>query len=144
MGARGPKPKHTDVSCPNEECKLFGLLGSENIISRGTYCTKSGDEVRKFVCTRCGRVFNSRTGTAYEKLRCSQRDFDIAAKALCEGAGIRATGRILGHTKDTVQKWSVRSGRQCAAVSAALEDDVCESYLQFDEMTVTLKKNRPK
>ena len=144
MGARGPKPKHTEVSCPNEECKLYGLTDRGNITSHGTYRTKSGDEVRKFICRRCGRVFNSRTGTAYEHLHCSQREFDIAMRALNEGAGIRATGRITDHSKDTVQKWAVKSDRQSAAVSAALEDDVCDSYLQFDEMTATLKKNRPK
>jgi len=144
MGARGPKPKHTDVSCPNENCKLYALTGRGNVVSRGTYVTKGGDRVRKFACTRCGRVFNSRTGTAYEDLRSPQRDFEIAAKALCEGTGIRATGRVVGHTKDTIQKWNARCARQCAAVSGALEEDVDSSYLQFDEMMTVLKKNHRK
>jgi hypothetical protein len=89
-------------------------------------------------------VFNSRTGTAYERIHCSQRDFDIAVKALNEGVGLRAAGRITDHTKDTIQKWNVKAGRQCAAVSDVLEDRVDPSYMEFDEMTTILKKNRRK
>jgi len=144
MGERGPKPRHTGISCPNTECTLYGMTGKGNVTSHGTYLTKSGDEIRKFICRRCGRVFNSRTGTAYEGIHCSQRDFDVAVKALNEGVGVRAAGRITDHTKDTIQKWSIRSGRQCAAVSGVLENNVDPSYMEFDEMTTVLKKNRRK
>jgi transposase-like protein len=114
------------------------------VISRGTYRTKAGDEVRKFECKRCGRVFNSRTGTAYEHIHAPQREFDICANALCEGMGIRAAARVLGISKDTVQKWSAKCAGQCGGVAAALEDDLASRNIQFDEMTATLKKNPPR
>jgi len=141
MGERGPKGKYGHISCPNEACSLYALTERDNIVSRGTYETRSGDVVRKFQCTRCDRVFNSRTGTAYEGIHCSEKDFNDAVNCLTEGAGIRGTGRIVGHTKDTVQSWCARAGRQCAAVNDALEDDMDPSYIQFDELTATVKKN---
>ena len=142
MGARGPKPKYTDVSCPNETCSFFALTERDNIRSRGTYETKSGDIVRKFECTNCKRVFNSRTGTAYQWIHSSPKDLDLAVSSLNEGSGIRATGRIVGHSKDTIQKWCMRSGIHCARVSTSAEDEVEASYIQFDELTAFVKKNQ--
>jgi len=36
MGKRGAKPKFTDISCPNQDCKFYGILGKGNIIGNGT------------------------------------------------------------------------------------------------------------
>lgn len=36
MGKRGAKPNFTDVSCPNQDCKLYGTSGKGNIIGNGT------------------------------------------------------------------------------------------------------------
>jgi hypothetical protein len=37
MVKRGAKPKFTDVSCPNQDCKFYGISGKGNIIGKGTY-----------------------------------------------------------------------------------------------------------
>jgi len=31
MGKRGAKSKFTDVSCPNKECKLYGVTGRASL-----------------------------------------------------------------------------------------------------------------
>ncbi|MDR1819026.1 MAG: IS1 family transposase, partial [Methanobrevibacter sp.] len=49
MGKRGPKPKLTDVTCPNEGCEDYGKVNNGNIIGNGTYKTKNG-KVHKFHC----------------------------------------------------------------------------------------------
>ena len=103
MGARGPKPKFQNVSCPNEECPLFGITGAGNVVSRGTRTTRSGDEVRIFRCTRCGFNFNSRTGTAYEHLHCSQDEFDDVCLHFTKGNGIRDTATLTNHC---LRPWS--------------------------------------
>ena len=33
MGKRGPKSKFTDVACPNEACKDYGVAGHGNIMA---------------------------------------------------------------------------------------------------------------
>ncbi|MDR2544279.1 MAG: hypothetical protein LBD03_01830 [Methanobrevibacter sp.] len=40
MGKRGPKPKFTDVTCPNEDCEDYGKVNNGNIIGNGTYIDK--------------------------------------------------------------------------------------------------------
>jgi hypothetical protein len=40
MGKRGAKPKFTDISCPNQDCKFYGIFGKGNIIGNGTYQIK--------------------------------------------------------------------------------------------------------
>lgn len=138
MGARGPKAKYTDVSCPNENCPLFGITGKGNVVSRGTRTTKSGDEVRIFRCNRCGFNFNSRTGTAYQHLHCSQDEYDDACKHLVKGCGIRDTADLTSHSPVTIIKWTKRAGRQCRGVSMAHEDDMRPANLQFDELTAMI------
>ncbi|VVB64429.1 Uncharacterised protein [uncultured archaeon] len=41
-GKRGPKPKFSDVACPNEECEHYGLTDQGNVVGNVTYETKSG------------------------------------------------------------------------------------------------------
>jgi len=42
MGKRGPKPKFTDVACPNEQCSQFGITEEGNVTVYGTYQINSG------------------------------------------------------------------------------------------------------
>jgi hypothetical protein len=41
MGKIGAKSKFTDVSCPNKDCKLYGVTGKENIIGNGVPLQKN-------------------------------------------------------------------------------------------------------
>ena len=140
MGLRGPKQKFLDISCPNEECKHFGKLGEKNIIANGTYQTKSGT-IHKYKCKTCGRVFNDRTGTAYEytHLTCEEHNLIVACQA--NGVGVRRTAEIVGCTPKTVLKRTERGGNHAAKVSKALESKGVEpEVVQFDELLYTLKK----
>lgn len=110
MGKRGPKPKYSDVSCPNSGCALHGVEGAGNIVSNGTYRIKSGS-VRKFVCRECGRTFTSRTGTIMEGLHTPSSKVAECISILDAGLGIRATGRIAEVSKDTVKRWNGRRER---------------------------------
>lgn len=140
MGSRGPKQQFTDISCPNEKCRLYGVLGKENIVGNGTYATKSGT-VRKFKCKACGRVFNDRTGTAYEYTHLTKEKVDLIAACQADGVGVRRTAAIAGVTVRTVQKRTERSGDHASLVQKALESvGLAPRVLQFDELLYTLKK----
>ena len=77
MGKRGPKPKFTDVSCPNQKYKFYQISGKENIVGNGTYQIKN-KRIHKYICHECGRVFNDRTGTFFDNLRKDEfRDFPL-------------------------------------------------------------------
>ncbi len=40
MGKRGPKPQFIGVSCPNKNCKLYGLTNQGNVAGNGTYISR--------------------------------------------------------------------------------------------------------
>ena len=66
---RGPKPKYLDITCPNPKCKQCGKKGLGNVVSNGTYRTRSTGKARLFICRTCGKAFSSRSGTAFFDLR---------------------------------------------------------------------------
>lgn len=120
MGKRGPKQQFTDISCPNEKCGLYGVLGKENIVGNGTYATKAGT-VRKFKCKACGRVFNDRTGTVYEYTHLTKEKVDLIVACQADDVGVRMTAAIAGVTVRTVQKRTERSGDRASLVRKVLE-----------------------
>lgn len=133
MGARGPKPKYMDVSCPNEECKKYGIAGEGNIIANGTYQTSDGT-VRKFKCKECGRIFNGRTGTMMEGLRSPSEKVELALGCINEGNGIRATARLTKTTPTTVMRWSNRMGEHSRKVMGLFETALETVHIQMDEL----------
>ncbi|MDY0129243.1 MAG: IS1 family transposase, partial [Methanosarcina vacuolata] len=52
MGKRGPKPRFIDVSCPNKNCKLYGLTNQGNVVGNGTYINR-GEKTRRYLCRHC-------------------------------------------------------------------------------------------
>ena len=84
MGKRGKAPKYNDVFCTNHACSLYGKTEQGNIVSNGTYSTKSG-RVRKFICRNCGNIFNGRSGTVFFDLRTSEEKVIMALKLLLKG-----------------------------------------------------------
>ena len=140
MGERGPKQQFTDISCPNEGCKKYGRTDGDNIIANGTYQTKAGT-VRKFKCKECGRVFNDRTGTAYQGIHTTGEKFDLVMACIANGFTVRRTAEVVGISTKTVVEWTKKGGRQAAGVSHRLESEgVNPKVVQFDEMLYTLKK----
>jgi transposase-like protein len=111
-----------------------------NIVANGTYRTMGGIE-RKYICRRCGRVFNSRTGTAYEGIHQSCDRFDLIADCVSNGVSVRRTAKIAKCSTSTVVRATNRAGGHARRVANRIEGDLCPEIVQFDEMTYTLKKN---
>ena len=141
MGERGPKPKYLDISCPNELCAKYALCGEGNIVANGTYQTLGGT-VRKFICKKCGRTFNSRTGTAYEGIHQSNDKFDLISDCVSNGVSVRRTAKIAKCSTSTVVRCTNKAGIHAEKVADRIERDLRPEVVQFDEMTYTLKKNR--
>ena len=119
MGKRGPQSRFDNVACPNTECPNCGQRGAGNIKGNGRYETKSGP-VRKFVCSSCGRVFNSRTGTAYYDLRSPDEKMLHALELVLRGMSLRAVADTMGVKPDTVRFWLVQAATHPDEVNEAL------------------------
>ena len=139
MGRRGPKPGFDDVACPNEDCDLYGIAGKENVIGNDTYNTKSG-RVQKYVCRTCGRVFCSRTNTAFYDLRTEEEKILLALKLVLKGMSLRSIAEVLEVSAGTVSRWLSRAAEHSEEVNKKLLKDLNVSKVELDELWTTVKK----
>jgi len=138
---RGPKPKYSDITCPNPKCKRHGKKGLGNVVSNGTYRTRSTGKARLFLCRTCGKAFSSRTGTAFFGLRSPKNRILMGLRLLAEGLGLRGTSRVLEIKLDTIRKWLAVAALHCEQVSNILLRDLKLSQVQVDELWTFVKKN---
>jgi len=138
---RGPKPKYLDITCPNPRCKQYGKKGLGNVVSNGTYRTRSTGRARLFLCRTCGKAFSSRSGTAFFDLRSPRKKVLMGLRLLAEGLGLRGTSRVLEIKLDTIRRWLATAALHCEQVSDMLVRDLNLSQVQVDELWTFVKKN---
>ena len=107
-----------DAFCPNKECKEYGLQNHGNITVRGKY---GKDKTKDLLyCRTCGKRFASTRATAFFGLHLSDEKIEQIIHHAAEGVGVRATARLLGINKDTVNRVLLRAGeRACGTGRAA-------------------------
>jgi len=138
---RGPKPKYLDITCPNPKCKQYGKKGLGNVVSNGTYRTRSTGKARLFLCRTCGKAFSSRSGTAFFDLRSPRKKVLMGLRLLAEGLGLRGTSRVLEIKLDTIRRWLATAALHCEQVSDMLVRDLNLSQVQVDKLWTFVKKN---
>jgi len=138
---RGPKPKYLNITCPNPKCKQYGKKGLGNVVSNGTYRTRSTGKARLFLCRTCGKAFSSRSGTAFFDLRSPRKKVLMGLRLLAEGLGLRGTSRVLEIKLDTIRRWLATAALHCEQVSDMLVRDLNLSQVQVDELWTFVKKN---
>lgn len=141
MGKRGPKPRFTEVSCPNEQCSDYGIAGKGNVIGHGTYETNSG-KVRKYLCHSCGKMFCDRSNTAFYDLRTSNDKVVQALEMSMGGMSLTRIGQILKVKPDTVSKWISRSAEHSQKVDEVVMKDVSSEKVEMDELWTFVEKKR--
>jgi transposase-like protein len=139
LGKRGPKPMFSDVACPNEECKQYGLTGQGNIVGNGTYETKSG-RVRKYICRTCGGIFCDRSNTMFYDLRTSEEKVVLALKLIVKGLSQRSTAEVLEVCPKSVSTWISRASDQSEAVTETQLKDLNVSRVEMDELWTFIGK----
>jgi transposase-like protein len=140
LGKRGPKPKFSDVACPNEGCGHYGLTDQGNVVGNGTYETKSG-RVRKYICRTCGNIFCDRSNTMFYDLRTSEEKVILALKLILKGMSQRSTAEVLEVCPKSVSNWISRASDRSETVSKTHLKDLKVSKVELDELwTFTGKK----
>lgn len=139
MGKRGPKQQFTDVCCPNEDCKLYGLTGQGNVVGNGTY-TSRGEKTRRYLCRECGKAFCDHTGTFYHDLRKDEKTIELALKMSMKGMSIEAIADVLEVQPASVKRWLSRAAEQCDKVNDTLMKNVEVSRVEMDELWVIIQK----
>jgi transposase-like protein len=126
--------------CPNESCKDYGLQNHGNITVRGKY---GKDKTKDLLyCKTCGKRFASTRGTAFFGLHISDEKIEQIIHHAAEGVGVRATARLLGLNKDTVNRVILRAGEHCELVLSSLLRSLKLGEAQLDELWAFVKKRK--
>jgi LacI family transcriptional regulator len=108
----------SDYCCQNSECSNFGKRGGGNLNWNGW--SGKGKQIRMIYCRTCKRSFSERKGTALFLARLPEDEALGILGHLSEGCGIRHTGRLTGHSKDTVNRYAKVSGKHAKAAHEEL------------------------
>jgi transposase-like protein len=133
----------TDIDnsfCPNRNCKDFGLRNHGNIRYRGKYGKDKSKDL--LYCKTCGKRFASTRATAFFGLHLSEEKIGQIIHHAAEGVGVRATARLLGLDKDTVNRVILRAGEHCQLVLSSLLRSLKLKETQLDELWAFVKKRK--
>jgi transposase-like protein len=124
--------------CPNPNCKDYGIHSKDNITFRGKYGKEKTKDL--LYCRTCGQRFASTRTTAFFGLHLSDQQIGQIIHHAAEGVGVRATSRLLGINKDTVNRVILRAGEHCEKVLSSLMRSLMLKETQLDELWAFVKK----
>jgi LacI family transcriptional regulator len=94
-------------SCQNQACPDYGQRGHGNL----TVCMRYGPQQRRLLyCRTCKGRFSERKGTPLFDTRLPDDQAVAVLQHVAEGVGVRQTSRLVGVSKDTVVRYSLRAG----------------------------------
>jgi transposase-like protein len=103
----------TNFCCQNEACGDHGKRGAGNL----SVCDRYGKHRHRLLyCKTCKARFSERKGTPLFDSRLPPEKAVSLLEHIAEGTGVRKTGRLLGVSKDTVVRYSLRAGQHAKAV----------------------------
>jgi LacI family transcriptional regulator len=93
--------------CQNQDCSDFGKRAHGNL----TVCMRYGPQQRRLLyCRTCKGRFSERKGTPLFDTRLPDDQAVAVLQHVAEGVGVRKTSRLVGVSKDTVVRYSLRAG----------------------------------
>jgi hypothetical protein len=126
--------------CPNKQCKDYGLRGHGNIGIRAKYGKDKNRDL--LYCRTCGKRFAASRASALFGLHLPAETIRQIIHHAAEGVGVRATARLLGMDKDTVNRVILRAGEHCARVLSGLLTSLQLTEAQLDELWTFVKKRK--
>ncbi|MGB5987206.1 MAG: hypothetical protein WBG37_18020 [Desulfobacterales bacterium] len=126
--------------CPNDQCKDYGLRGHGNIGIRAKYGKDKNRDL--LYCRTCGKRFAASRASALFGLHLPAETIRQIIHHAAEGVGVRATARLLGLDKDTVNRVILRAGEHCARVLSGLLTSLHLTEAQLDELWTFVKKRK--
>lgn len=127
--------------CPNEKCKCHGLRGQGNLVKAGTY-KHHGVDRQMFKCKICQCRFSETRNTVFFGSRYSEVTIQSIIRSVAEGNGVRATARMLGLNKDSVNKVILAAGQYSETVMDNLLKNLHLQECQMDELWSFISKKK--
>jgi transposase-like protein len=129
----------SDYFCPNEKCKCYGLRGQGNLIKAVTY-KNHGVDRQMFKCKVCKSRFSETRNTIFFGSHYSEETIHSIIRFVAEGNEVRATAKILGLSKDSVNKVILTAGLYAETVMNSLLRNLYLKECQMDELRSFISK----
>lgn len=117
--------------CPKPECRYYGWLNLGNISSNGH---PNGGRNRQLYCCECQSYFAVTKGTLFYGKRYEPELIERVLRALAEGLGIRAVGRVFEVETETVLEWLLAASEHIGAFTDYLVRELVLEQVQMDEL----------
>ena len=103
-----------ELCCQNSACAMYGKRGAGNL----TVCGRIGKNksIRQLYCRVCKARFSERKGTLLYHAKLPPEKVLSIVKHAQEGCGVRPTGRLVGVSKDTANRYIWLAGAHAAAL----------------------------
>ena len=124
-------------ACVNEKCPDFGIRGKGNLTPQFSY-GRHGRWILR--CKTCKARFSETKGTALANLKLAPEVVGQILRVTAEGNGVRPTGRIVGVSKNAVNRVILRVGEHCEKVLQELLCDLGLTEVQLDELWSFIEK----
>ena len=134
MVAKCGAKRQVDTSgqyCPDQSCRYYGWPGRGNISSNGH---PNGGVHRQLHCRACQGYYMESQGTIFYGKQTAVETITWAIKALAEGVGIRAVGRIFEIEPETILAWLVAAASHLAAFNRYMSQELQVGQVQLDEL----------
>lgn len=96
------------LCCQNSKCMKYGQRGAKNLSACGW--TDQRKTIRQLYCSVCKARFSERKGTPLYDAKLPLEKVIAVLQHVREGCGVRQTGRLVGVTKDTANRYIRRAG----------------------------------
>ncbi len=136
-----PKIETDRKVCPNTKCTLYANPDKSNIISNGTFRTKDGTILHRFICKECGKSFCSRTSSIFKGLRSPDEKVIEVLKLLVKGLSLRGVAKIIGVEFRTARSWLKLAAEHSEKINAMLTKELEISQVELDSLWSFVKNN---
>lgn len=118
-------------ACPNADCDYFGITDDTHhaLVGYGTH-----NQIQRFKCQCCRKVFSSRIGTPLYYLKTDPHKIEMALWLLAEGVDVSVLVRFTGHADATLARWLKRMGAHSTAWHNRFFRDLILTVIQIDEL----------
>ena len=102
------------LCCQNSNCPDYGRRGAGNLTACGWIDKKR--TIRQLYCRTCKARFSERKGTALYGSRLPREKLIAVLDHVREGCGVRQTGRLVGVSEDTANRYVSLAGQHAQAL----------------------------
>ncbi len=124
-------------ACTNKDCQDYSIKNKGNLALQFQYGPKKRWMLR---CSTCKSRFSETKGTPLENAKLSATIIGQILRTTAEGNGVRATGRLVGVSKNATNRIILKVGSHCSKVLQDLLHDLELTEVQLDELWSFIEK----